>query len=507
MKYRKNFVYGVGGTWVGNEVFAEESTQVQNQKVDEKFTERKSTMSFFNKVCNVFIYPMLIVAWKLVDNSFVYWEIFKFDAVLWKLWNIVKNLANFTLWFFFLYKILKYLVSGKGEVKKTLLSALAAWVWIQASWFIMAALVDISTILAYWVWWLPISVLKESGGNASSSTENQEYYNPYIMKTVISVDVKDVDTMYTYLTNTSVWDKESWQFYISECQTFSYGASWSGWRELILAPKMVYYEASRWNYVPTDSKRCHYYGNIYYFKELYSDSADNLQELAWGDGKFLLQWSWTGTQRTYEEKMTNIRSKITGNSWENIVNLISNWVVLEIGDAHKTWWVWWGLWNWVYWADDHVWLDKYNKWTGTEWGEQNTSRLEDILDGDSYVGVFTTLYSSLANSRERRVTKDDWLFAGLLNVALELWYTLAISIPLVVVAVIFMMRVGVLWLAIVLSPFIVLATAFKEIWDKIFKSSKILENLKLENLVPIIFSPAIICFAVSMSTVMITFLI
>ena len=59
-------------------------------------------------------------------------------------------------------------------------------------------------------------------------------------------------------------------------------------------------------------------------------------------------------------------------------------------------------------------------------------------------------------------------------------------------------------MAVALSPFIALWAAFsKEIWEKIFKW-KFLECFKLKNLIPIIFSPAIICFAISISTVLVT---
>lgn len=519
LKHRKKLVYwalaffvfgfcflNVSEIWVGNVVFADDA-QTQQQKVEEKFTEWQNTMSFFNKACNVFIYPLLVIAWNLVDNSFVYWEVFKFDAVLWQLWNIVKNLANFALWFLFLYQIFKYLIGSKENVnvKTLLLKVLIAWVWIQASWFIMAALIDVSTILTYWVGWLPISVLKESS-KGGDDLEN----NPYIMKSVISLDVNDMDTMNMYLTNTPVWDKESWQFYISQCETFKYSGKSAGtgsWgRSLILAPKNIYYEVYQWKYEPTDSNRCHYYGNIYYFDHLYNEGANNLQNFV-ENNKFSLN-KWSGIQDTYQiyqQSLENVITKLVAMSWEDMVELIKEWVVLEIWDAHKTWWVWWALWTGVYQSDQNWWLDKYNKWTAGEWDAVTTSRLQNILDGNSYVGVFTSLYASLVNSKQWRIDEEGWLFEHILNIALELWFTLAISVPLIVISIVFMMRIGILWLAIVLSPFIVLFSAFDKIWDKVFKA-KTLENLKLENLIPIIFSPAIICFAISMCTVLISFI-
>jgi hypothetical protein len=47
-------------------------------------------------------------------------------------------------------------------------------------------------------------------------------YNPYILKNVVEADVQDIDTVHMYLTNTQVGDKKSGDFYISECETFSY---------------------------------------------------------------------------------------------------------------------------------------------------------------------------------------------------------------------------------------------------------------------------------------------
>ena len=49
---------------------------------------------------------------------------------------------------------------------------------------------------------MPISVLKDSGDDVNDP-ENLEY-NPYVLKTLVSADAKDIDTIDTYLTNTEV---------------------------------------------------------------------------------------------------------------------------------------------------------------------------------------------------------------------------------------------------------------------------------------------------------------
>ena len=478
--------FGLDWLWIENEVYAVDNA-TQNELFQQKTTEWYEELAFLNKAVYVLIYPLLLLAWKLVDNSFVYWEIFWFDAVLWQLWNILKNLANYTLWFLFVYKIFEFLIKWQKswDIKKLLISSLIAWVWIQASRFFMASLIDVSTILAYSVWWLPISVLKESDRDVYA-------YNPYVLKNIVDANAKDIDTVHMYLTNTQTWDKKSGEFYISECETFSYK---NGWRseELILAPKMIYYNYTGNDCKKTADNKCHFYGQVYYFGGLYGKIGDNFKDCSNLE-------NCKNLQVTYEDVLRTAKAEIIAKTSEDVVNYIQNGNILQIWDAHSEGGVLWTLWPVVYNDDQKRWLDLYNKWTWEGW---QTSRLENVMDGYSYVGVFTALYSSLLNSWRGIIPEDAWTFAALLRVALSLWHVLAIGIPLIAVALVFIMRIGILWIAVVLSPFIVLLSAFKEIWEKVFKW-KFLEYFSLKNLIPIIFSPAIICFAISISTVLVT---
>jgi len=102
------------------------------------------------------------IAWNLFTNKWVYGEVIWLDVLLWKYWNIVKNIANFCLWFYFVYVIFKWLI-GKTDAIKTirdkLLRILIAWVWIQVSWFLTAVVVDVSTITMVAVWSFPAQVV------------------------------------------------------------------------------------------------------------------------------------------------------------------------------------------------------------------------------------------------------------------------------------------------------------------------------------------------------------
>jgi hypothetical protein len=97
-----------------------------------------------------------------MDNSLVYGEVFGFDTALWDIWNITKNLANFALGFLFLYSIFMVVIGKKTQkdIFKIIKNTLLAGVLIQASWFITAAAVDISSIATYGIGGLPLSALK-----------------------------------------------------------------------------------------------------------------------------------------------------------------------------------------------------------------------------------------------------------------------------------------------------------------------------------------------------------
>ncbi len=107
------------------------------------------------------------LAGTFLTNSWVYGEILWLDALLWKFWNVMKNIANFWLWFYFVYVIFWWLIKQwKEEITKKLkdiiLWLLIAWVWIQTSWFFVATVIDISTITLAAAWSFPSQVLSVS---------------------------------------------------------------------------------------------------------------------------------------------------------------------------------------------------------------------------------------------------------------------------------------------------------------------------------------------------------
>ena len=109
------------------------------------------------------------LAWKFLTNNWVYGQALKLDALLWQYWNIVKNMANFCLWFYLVYVIFNWLIwqyKWKENIFKNLWGMLkrilVAWIWIQASRFLTSVVVDLSTITLSAAWALPSQIISNS---------------------------------------------------------------------------------------------------------------------------------------------------------------------------------------------------------------------------------------------------------------------------------------------------------------------------------------------------------
>ena len=141
-----------------------------------------STMSPVQKISYLIHVFISIMSWgrvvlatlagKLMTNTFVYGTFLNLDKALWDLWNVMKNFANFILWFVLVFSILKNVISvpknNSDPLKnsmKTVWKVMIAGVLVQMSWFLFWALLDISTIAASAIGSLPSQFM---GSNAGS---------------------------------------------------------------------------------------------------------------------------------------------------------------------------------------------------------------------------------------------------------------------------------------------------------------------------------------------------
>jgi hypothetical protein len=145
------------------------------------------------------------LAGKLMTNDILYWSFLHLDASLWTLWNIMKNFANFALWFFVLFAIVKNVVSwpfGKGNAERspinTIKKTLIAGVIIQSSWFLMWAVVDISTIMTSAIWAFPSQFIASNqefqwsiNKNIKSLSKNKITFDPKSDEHIVKIESKE----------------------------------------------------------------------------------------------------------------------------------------------------------------------------------------------------------------------------------------------------------------------------------------------------------------------------
>ncbi len=129
------------------------------QKVDDMAKMAHFFVSFLSRWRAL----LATLAGKLMSNDLIYWSFMHLDIFLWKTRNIMKNFANYTLWFLFLYVVIKSIIQQDWAteiIKKQLIWFVLAWVLIQASWFLIWAVIDISTIAVTTIWAIPWQIIQ-----------------------------------------------------------------------------------------------------------------------------------------------------------------------------------------------------------------------------------------------------------------------------------------------------------------------------------------------------------
>ena len=122
-------------------------------------SEWKSLISTIVDLLDILWLPFAIIAWKLFTNDLVYGSWFNIDSMLWNVWNFSRTLANYIIWFIFIISILLFLLWRLKNIFSTLWKLVVATILVNASWFILAVIIDISTILLVAVGSLPMHLM------------------------------------------------------------------------------------------------------------------------------------------------------------------------------------------------------------------------------------------------------------------------------------------------------------------------------------------------------------
>ncbi len=119
------------------------------------------------------------LAGKLMTNSFTYGSVFHLDTYLRKIWTIMRTFAFFTLGFIFIALLWKHIIKNEAPSKlgSLLLNVLKAWLLIPATWFIIAAVIDIATVATAAVAAFPQQILAEQWNSLNTTISLPERTN------------------------------------------------------------------------------------------------------------------------------------------------------------------------------------------------------------------------------------------------------------------------------------------------------------------------------------------
>lgn len=147
------------------------------------------------------------LAGKFMTNDLVYGSFIHLDKSLWSLWNIMKNFANFILWFLVLYAIVRNIVWSVGWLDNkdwspisVIKNTLIAWVLIQMSWFLMWAVIDLSTIMTSAIWSFPSQFIVSNEWFRNNINDNLQN----LSKGILTFDPTNEEKMVTWEPTQSV---------------------------------------------------------------------------------------------------------------------------------------------------------------------------------------------------------------------------------------------------------------------------------------------------------------
>jgi len=436
-------------------------------------------------VVYVFIWPCLVIAWTALDNSLVYGSFLHLDAALWNIWNIMKNFANFALWFLFIFTIVKNLFTWafwwKDDPMKnavdTVKTTLIWWVLVQMSWFLVSVMIDLSTILIYAVWWLPLSMVDSYNKDAAE-----------IPLLEMNAEITNNDSFYYY---------SYWNHNYSPCYLVNKG--WDADDNVGLTISTWFHQ---WEYIAWRKRL--YLSEDKEFESWYCTVAGYLYKYAESTWFFCESgvtntWCYTVSGTTLAEKnasyhtqMKNYLNFLNDQTWAIDEQINSCFLMSAYSINYVSEWTWckplcvW-LWYWEVNYSGDVFAETENKFT-----------LKDLLNKSKWwVWPFITMYSSILNYQELVINPGSYtvmwnLFWFLINTL----FALILFIPIAILAVLLVVRVWYLWVVVAISPILVLLW-FGPLKDKL-KNNELIKKFGVKEVMTQIFSPVIVVFAVSL---------
>lgn len=475
-----DYIYADGSVATVDWNITTTTTTTTQDTLDKTLQETKALLDITLRIIYIVSRPLLIIAWNAMDNSLVYWSVFHLDAPLRKFWNIMKNFANYALWFVLLYNILKSLFGRKwiGSFKDgksplwIVKNILIAGILIQASRFLLSAIIDISTIATYAIWWMPLTILK-----------NSDAWDQKILWVNSTMNLSDATNSSQNILEDTIIYRTYWnnpEYKISNCKI------WSGPNSRFIIWKEINFIAQTWWnntwWISLETWICILWWMPYKFNEFpeLNTATDNytykskIEEIIAGDPTITLSW--------FEECGFVIPifaqlkyDPLWSSGCKSKNPSIDTSSLLTTGDFGYEWWSW-RLNNITWWTTLSTLIDK-SKW---------------------FVWPLITIYSSTLNLGQ--IISNDWgwdslSFGIILKFAIKAFMWIMLILPILALAIIMLARIGVLRITIAFTPILIIDQVFDfKIFDKI-------EYLKIWNIIKLIFAPVMIVFGLSISLI------
>lgn len=380
-----------------------------------------------------------------------------------------------------LFAIIRSVLSGSGEwsmkdeksplgiIKKTLI----AGILIQASRFLMAALVDVSTVATYAVGWLPLNVLKKT---------------PIGEKRILMVNsTLDLDKF-------SVFSEEGEGFKVR--YSVNYKQPGTGVVRIDMSPCKIKsgFIIGRELWDPQ-----YKHANIFTGNDPYAGNevcvAFHSQLAMWREDDFMKAimdtWamaSWPATGKVYNDHQSykKVMKNLTNISWWHTLDFVKTGAIN---------------------------LDSWNKSPGIVTGkafyvnDTTSMTISDLINrSKGFVGPLVTMYSSLLNFAELTDTQATTLGETSGVFLIKSLVAIGLFFPLLALAVVLVARIALLRLYIAASPFLII----KNVFDKLIPKEalgKLDKHLDLWNVIKLIFAPVVTVAALSISLIFMTALI
>ena len=457
-------------------------------------------------VAYVILRPLVALAGLAMDNQLIYGSFMGLDASLWQIWQIVRTFSNYALGLIFLIWVLNYNLSPSKKVRslwffnkigsptELITKTLIASVLIQATWFIMMVLVDLSTILTYSVGGIPTSIITQL---------DEKVHDVRMLSTNVLLNLGDeglqkdktvdqaIVTYWTtkqnnkdtnYIAPCKIAEVQKQKFIVGRAFDSLTGSNWSGWfKKLTMIPGYCSHIWALYSFVEFErtggEKQANYQQKLKSFvRDLERSSEDQVKKLiAWGMIYPISPWAFLVNSGGKAPSATQVDGYQEGDTKYGYKgNGLADCDVFWFVPA-KAEWEWdKAKYKCLYDKTDISLSTIINKWKSMTW-------------------PFVSLYSNMFNFADLSGYKDLWVWQLFILALINTGFSVLLILPLIALVVVLFARVGILWIAIALSPFIALL--------KIFGGKALPEWLSIDWLMKLLIAPVLISFAVSISLV------